>query len=99
KSTGDVSSEWSKQMNFAVQRFGRDFLQTLTGINQLADRSFTSIFSTLASGFLNSFSEVLTGSLTKSLGTSFTDMFKEGSNQAIPGISNALVAGAGLAGG
>lgn len=98
--TKDVSEEWTKQMSFAVQRFGRDFYKTLTGINQLADRSFGNVFATLTNGLTSSFSEIFLTQVTDGLKVSFEKGFEKIDFFGLDSkIGKTIAAGAGIAGG
>lgn len=56
-----------KQLSRSVQRFGRDFLRTLSSINQQADITFSGIVSDLVGSFSSGITEVIQTTLLEGL--------------------------------
>lgn len=82
-----------KQLSRSVQHFGRDFLRTLSTINQQANVTFGGIVSTLVGSITGGITEVFSTMFSQQLSgivkSSFKDMGKTMSN---------IVAGVGIAG-
>lgn len=87
--------ELDEQLSRSVQHFGRDFLRTLSTINQQANVTFGGIVSTLVGSLTGGITEIMTNVFTKQLGESIKDAF---SDEKLGEIGTKLAAGAGIAG-
>lgn len=67
-----------KQLGRAVSSFGRDFLRTLTSINQQAEVTFGSITSNLVSSLTGGITEVMSTVFSKKLGDAIQGAFGSG---------------------
>lgn len=89
----DFVDDLDKQLRRSVQHFGRDFLRTLSTINQQANVTFGGIVSTLVGSLTGGITEVFSTMFSQQLSgivkSSFKDMGKTMSN---------IVAGVGIAG-
>lgn len=79
---GDSDEYWSnvvdqldKQLGRAVHSFGRDFLRTLTTINQQADVTFGGVVSGLIGSLTGGLTEVMSTVFTKQLGEAIQGAF------------------------
>lgn len=105
KNAQKSGEDYYQAFSRGVDRFATDFYETLTTLNKETDATFGGIFSTLTSGLFSSIQQVFLGGLTTQLTGLFKDGFKKIDflgldNKKLSGkISQALVAGAGLAGG
>lgn len=64
---GQVGEALSRELEWAIKSFGRDFTDILSNINNRADATFGSIFSDIASSITNVFQDVFMKQLTEAL--------------------------------
>lgn len=74
----DFVDDLDKQLGRAVSSFGRDFLRTLTSINQQAEVTFGSITSNLVSSLTGGITEVMSTVFSKQLGDAIQGAFGSG---------------------
>src|SRR5690606_17759937 len=89
----DFIDDLDKQLGRAVQSFGRDFLRTISNINQQANASFASVFSTLTGSISGGIGEVLNTTLSKELSGMFSENLKKMGEGITKGIAGLNIAG------
>src|SRR5690606_29249898 len=89
-----ADGDFYKELSRATARFGREFYQTLTSINQMADKTFESIFSKLVDGFNSAMEEIFLNQLQKKM----SQAFDKASDELGEKLTGAIAA-VGLAGG
>lgn len=102
KETDKIARELNQALRSATRSFASNFYQTLTSLNQEADRTFGAIFSKLAASLSQSMESVFQSIATKFL----SDKLKEGVSKGTDGLGGKLseemqagLAAAGLLGG
>lgn len=70
KQTADAG-ELGEELSRAVRKFGRDFYDTITSINEMADRSFEAIFTKVFDGLAESMDHIFLNVFQKQLTTAF----------------------------